>query len=77
VGSTDFFLVKEYPQHGWEFQKALAMPRINYPSEARNNYTNQKKDYLTSLGILKKRYPTAISIAAGHLTQAKDNSMSL
>jgi len=31
-------LVKEYHQLCWWFPKALAMPRINYPSVARNNY---------------------------------------
>ena len=35
------FLVKENHQPGWWFQKALAMPRINYPSEARNHYSNR------------------------------------
>jgi len=31
-------LVKENHQLCWWFQKALAMPRNNYPSEARNHY---------------------------------------
>ena len=38
LGKLDFYLVKEYHQLCWWFQKALAMPRINYPSVARNNY---------------------------------------
>lgn len=32
------FLYKENHQPSWWFQKTLAMPRIKYPSEARNHY---------------------------------------
>ena len=37
------------------------MPRIKYPSEARNNYLNRMKGNLTSFGNQKEQHPTAIS----------------
>jgi len=39
-----FLLLKENPQHDWGFPKALAMPRIKYPSKARNNDKNRPKE---------------------------------
>ena len=35
--TMDSFLVKENHQPGWWFQKASALPRKKYPSEAGNN----------------------------------------
>lgn len=40
----DFLLYKENHQQCWWFQKALAMPRIKYPSEARNHYKNDRQE---------------------------------
>ena len=38
VRFRNVFLYQENHQLGWWFQKALAMPRIKYPSKARKRY---------------------------------------
>ena len=57
--------------------KSFSYAQNKLSERSEEQLLKQKKEHLTSLEIRKKRYPTAISIAAGHLMQAKENSMSL
>ena len=77
MGLLRHFLVSRKPPAVPVVPKSFSYAQNKLSERSEEQLLKQKKEYLTSLEIRKKRYPTAISIAAGYLMQAKENSMSL